>query len=64
MYKDLYSEDQHMASVGQTRGVVKLWRFSFLIKNFLRHKSRESKDSSIKPYLTSQQLNNNGFPKI
>ena len=24
MYKDLYSEDQHMALVGQTHGVVKL----------------------------------------
>ena len=29
MCKDLYQEDQHMALVGQTRGVVKLWRFSF-----------------------------------
>ena len=27
MCKDLYHEGQHMALVGQTRGVVKLWRF-------------------------------------
>ena len=32
MCKDLYHEGEHMALVGQTRGVVKLWRFFFLIK--------------------------------
>ena len=62
MYKVLCHEGQHIALVGQTRGVVKLWRF-LLIKN-PRHISRESKDSSIKSYLTSPQLNNYGFPKI
>ena len=30
---DLLYEYQHMALVGQTRGVVRLWRFSF-DKNF------------------------------
>ena len=29
MYKDLYHEGQHMALVGQARGVVKLWSFPF-----------------------------------
>ena len=29
MCKDLYHEDQHMVLVGQTHGVVKLWRFFF-----------------------------------
>ena len=28
MCKCLYHEDRHMALVGQTRGVIKLWRFS------------------------------------
>ena len=29
MCEDLSHEDYHMALVGQTRGAVKLWRFSF-----------------------------------
>ena len=29
MCEDLSHEDQHMALVGQARGVVKLWRFFF-----------------------------------
>ena len=29
MYKVSFIDDRHMALVGQTRGVVKLWRFSF-----------------------------------
>ena len=32
MCEDLSHEDQHMALVGQARGVVKLWGFSFSIK--------------------------------
>ena len=36
----------------------------FLLIKFPRHISIESKDSSIKPYLTGQQLNNYEFPKI
>ena len=34
----------------------------FFWLKFPRYISRESKDPSIKPYLTSQQLNNYGFP--
>ena len=38
MCNDLYHEGQHMALVGQTRGVVKLWEVFFLIRIFQTHK--------------------------
>jgi hypothetical protein len=57
-------EDQHMALVGQTWGVCKAMESSLFDIKFPRHKRRESKDSFIKPYLTFQQLNNYGLPRI
>ena len=41
MCEDLYHEGQHMALVGQTRGVVKLWRFFLLIEISETHKQRK-----------------------
>jgi hypothetical protein len=59
-----FHEDRHMALVGQTGGVCKAMESSLVDIKFSKHKSRESKDPYIKPYLTFQQLNNYGFPRI
>jgi hypothetical protein len=59
-----FHEDRHMALVGQIWGVCKAMEGSHFDTKFIRHISKESKDSFIKPYLTFQQLNNYRFPRI
>jgi hypothetical protein len=59
-----FYEDRHMALVGQTQGVCKAMEGSLFDIKFFEHKSRGSKDSFIKPYLTFQQVNNYGSPRI